>query len=393
MSEKSETDKKAADLEEYRKKKSGKKHLIRLMIIAVIFFGVLAIAVNMDNILEPIRSMVSKIETKTSDEVGFPIKLSGSASYSFKSFGENFSLLTDTYLYTYNMDGGQNYALRHSYSKPVQYTNSKRILIYDKDYNDFSVYNKTRMIYKGSVKEKIIFGTLSNNESTAIVTNSDRYSNVIYIFDGSGNNVYSRKIPYENIMSIAFSYEDKYIYAAAMGVENGEIYSKIYKYDITSDKQEAVWEYKAAKSSIPLKIFARKGRICTIYDNYCLSLNESDGSMTGEKEFNGTIQCFDFSDSIIGLIYLDPSSNKKILVSMGYDMSVKASGTVTPNINRIITDGNSMYIIQSGKITGYNSEIKVTSEKQLEDDYVSFIKIKGSFLLLGYNSVDIVNLQ
>lgn len=387
MSEDNKSGKKTADLEEYRKRVKQRKLLVKLVIILALFFGVFIIVLNIDDITDSLKGIASKIDTKTSKEVGYPIKLSGSASYSFESFGEGFSLLSDTYLYTYNINGGQNYAIKHSYSKPVHCSNSKRILLYDKDYNDFSLYSKTRLIYKRSVEEKIVFGTISDKDTVAIVTNSDKYSNNIYIYNGNGEWKYTRKFLNENVMNVGFSSDDRYIYTVTLGAENGDIYSKVYKYD-TTNESEAIWSYKSTNYSIPLNVIVKKNRVCVIYDNYAVSLNESDGSLHGEKEFQGTVTCFDNSDSVIGLIYYDSSSNKNVLMSFDYDMNNIASVVVNPNIKKIITDGNTMYIIQSGKITGYNSEMKITAEKQVSDDCVSFVKIGNSFMLLGYNSIN-----
>lgn len=387
MTENNESKNKTADLEEYRKKVKQRKLLVKLVVFLVLFFCFFALILNIDNIIDSLKGVASRIDTKTSTDVGYPIKLSGSASYSFESFGENFSLLSDTYLYTYNLDGGQNYALKHSYSKPVHCCNSKRILLYDKDYNNFSLYSKTRLIYKGSVEEKIVFGAISSGDSVAIVTNSDKYSNIVYVYDGNGEWKYTRKFLNENVMNVGFSSNDRYIYVVTLGAENGDIFSSIYKYD-TTDESEAIWSYKLTKSSIPLNVIVNKNRVCVVYDNYALSLNESDGSLQGEKELQGTVTCLDNSDSMIGLIYYDSSSNKNILVSLDYDVKVNTSGIVNPNINKVIVDGNTMYIIQSGKLTGVDSAMKTVAEKQISEDCVSFIKIDNSFLLLGYNNIN-----
>lgn len=379
---------KTSDLVEYRKKRKQRKLLTKLIVVAAVFVLALLVAANFNAIIEPLRGIASRIDTKTSDEIGFPIKLSGSASYSFDSFGDNFSLLTDTYLYTYGMNGGQNYAVRHSYSKPVQCTNSKRILLYDKDYNSFSLYNKTRLIYSNTVEDKIVFASLGGNDSAAVVTNSDRYSNIIYVYDGNGKWRYTRKYIDENVMNVQFSSEGRYIYVSTLGVENGEIYSSVYKYDITGEN-DAIWSYRLTRSSIPVKMFVKSGRVCVLYDNYGVSLNEADGSITGEKEFSGTVQCCDNSDSMIGVIYLDTSSNKKILLSLSYEMEVKASKAIGSSINRIVTDGGVIYTVQSDMLLGYDQEMNTVTEKQLSEEYTSFIKIGNSVLLLGYNSVDI----
>lgn len=392
MAEKTDQKKSPADLTEYRKKRKQKRALTKLIIIGLIIAAVLIIAANFSSIIEPLRGIASRIETKTSEDVGFPIKLPGSASYSFDSFGNSFLLLTDTYLYTFNMSGGQNYALRHGYSNPIQCSNSKRILLYDKDYNDFSLYSNTSLMYNQTLEEKIVFASLGSGGDAAVVTNSDRYSNIIYIYDEDGEWRYTRKLVDENVMNVQFSSEERYIYVSTIGVENGDVYSAVYKYD-TTDESEELWSYKRNSSGIPMKMYVKNGRVYMVYDNCTLALNEADGSLIGEMPVSGTIQCCDFSGSCNSFIYLDSSTNKKVLTILDNDMSFLASKVVNPNINRIIEDDNNVYIIESGKIYGYDSNAEVIIEKQLNDDYVSFIKIDNSVLLLGYNSVDIETLS
>lgn len=382
---------KVTDLVDYRKKRKRKKAVTKLIIVLAIFILALVIAANFSAIIEPLQGIASKIDTKTSYEVGFPIKLTGSASYSFDCFGDNFSLLTDTYLYTYGMNGGQNYAVRHNCSKPVQCTNSSRILLYDKDYSSFALYNKTRLVYSNTVEEKIVFASLGNKDSAAVVTNSDKFSNIIYIYNGNGEWRYTRKFLDENIMSVKFSSDERYIYVAAIGAENGEMYTVIYKYDVTNES-DAVWSYKHIGASIPVKMYVKKGNVCILYDNLAVSLKESSGELVGEKEFSGTVLCCDGSDSVIGVVYLDSSSNKKLLTAFDYDMNVLSAKTVSTNINEVIADGGTLYIVQSGMLTGYNTDMEAVVEKPLSDDYISFVKIGKSVLFLGYNTVDIENL-
>ena len=383
--------KQPADLMEYRKKRKQRRLITKLVIVILIFTVILIIAANFSAIIEPLKNFASRIDTKTSDEVGFPIKLPGSASYSFDSFGDNFLLLTDTYLYTFGMNGGQNYALRHGYSNPAQCANSKRILLYDKDYNAFSLYSKTSLIYSGSVEEKIVFASLGSGEVSAIVTNSDRYSNIIYIYNGKGEWRYTRKFIDENVMNVQFSSDERYIYVSTIGVEKGDIYSAIYKFD-TTNESDAIWSYRLNNSSIPLDMRIKAGMVHIVYDNYVISLSETDGSVIGEREITGTVRCCDFSDSLDAVVYTDSSTNRNVLVVLDNEMTLISTKVVNPNIDRVIADGNSVFLVEAGTLYGYNSASETIVEKPLKDDYVSFIKIGNSILLLSYNSVDIENI-
>ncbi|MBQ8411306.1 MAG: hypothetical protein IJX15_06235, partial [Ruminiclostridium sp.] len=143
---KKETTAKNINLTQYRNSKKFRTNLLKLVLILILIGGLVYVWVNADKIFEPLRGIASKIETRTSNSIGFPITLPGSAGYSFEPFGENFSLLTDTYLYTYQTTGEQIYALRHGYSNPSQVSSDRRILLYDKASYNFALYNKTSLI-------------------------------------------------------------------------------------------------------------------------------------------------------------------------------------------------------------------------------------------------------
>lgn len=391
MSANETTSAKTSDLTEYRKKRKRQKRKKKLLIFTVIVLAAAAIALNFSSIVEPLRGIASRIDSKTTNEVGFPIDLPGSASYTFDSFGDNFLLLTDTYLYTFSSNGGQNYALRHGYSNPNQCSNTKRILLYDKDYNSFSLYNKTSFIYSANVEEKIVFASLGSNETAAIVTNSDRYSNIIYIYNGNGEWKYTRKVIDENVMNVEFSDNERYIYVSVIGVENGEIYSAVYKYDTTSES-DAIWTYKRPSASLPLRMNVAGGRVRIVYDNCAVSLDENSGTPINEKSFQGTVQCCDFSSQRIDIIYLDSATGKKVLTIFDNDMTLLSSRETAPNINRLIASGTNMYVVEAGILRCIDSQSAIIAEKQLSKDYVSFIKIGNSILLLSYDSVDIENI-
>ena len=157
---KEETTAKRTNLTQLRKNEKRRKNIFKLIIVLICLIAIGYVWSNADSIFEPLRGIASKIDTRTSTSVGFPVTLPGSAGYSFKEFGENFSLLTDTYLYTYKTTGEQIYALRHGYSNPAQATTDRRILLYDKAAYSFALYNKTSLIYEKTVDDKILFGNL-----------------------------------------------------------------------------------------------------------------------------------------------------------------------------------------------------------------------------------------
>lgn len=384
---KKSTTAKSVNLTEYRKKKRNTKRTIKLVIIGVVLVVFAYVWANADKIFEPLRGIASKIETKTSSDVGFPISLPGSAGYSFQSFGNNFSLLTDTYLYAYETSGAQIYALRHGYGNPVQVTSSRRILLYDKSAYSFGLYNKTSQIYEKTLDEKIVYGALGENDMAAIVTGSSRYSNILYVYDSGGNWKYTRKFADENVFSTAFPENGDYIYVATLGVDSGEIVTTFYKLSLKSEDGYE-WKYSVKTNSLPCGMYAGSNELITVCDNRVIALELSDGSLIGEFSYNGTLRDFVISGTNTAIYYNDVSTNKNMLVSLNEKMEALASIQLTSNAQQLLLDRD-IYVLDGTSVKRFDAQtLEITQTVQMSSDYSAFVKIDNELFLLGYDVVD-----
>lgn len=383
---KKSTTAKTVNLTKYRKKKSRTKRLLKLSLFLVCAAAFLYVWFNADRIFEPLRGIASKIETRTSNEIGFPITLPGSAGYSFERFGENFSLLTDTYLYAYETTGRQIYALRHRYSNPSQATSSRRILLYDKAAYSFAVYNKTSLIFEQTVDDKIVYGFIAENDMTAIVTNSPRYSNIIYVYDSGGNWKYTRKLADENVMQVGFAGNDHLI-VSTVSVDSGEIVMNYYCFSIRS-AEGYEWKYSFKGNTISFGMYVDSDKVISVCDNRVLSLGASDGELLGEYRFEGELRDFEITANRTAIYYNDVSSNRNLVTVLNGDLSPADTYSVTSAVQRLILDGSRLYVLDGTKLKIFGEDL--TEEQRtvaLSEDYTDFIKIDGSVYLLGYDAV------
>ncbi|MFR4023336.1 MAG: hypothetical protein ACLTZI_10260 [[Eubacterium] siraeum] len=77
----------------------------------VVILALIPVWIYRDTIFEPLRGIASRIQTTTTEAAGYPISLTGRSDYSFCAMNDSFALLSDTYLYSYNENGGQNFCL------------------------------------------------------------------------------------------------------------------------------------------------------------------------------------------------------------------------------------------------------------------------------------------
>lgn len=379
------------DVTLYRKKKKRAKRLRNLIILLVVLVALVPVWIYRDTIFEPLRGIASRIQTTTTETAGYPISLTGRSDYTFCSMNDSFALLSDTYLYSYNENGGQNFAFQHGYVHPMAVSNSKRVVIYDKGGHDFSLFNKTSEIYKNNIENEVIVSVfLSNSEHTAVVTSGGRYSNVIYIYDGSGRWLYTQRFIDDNVMQVAFSDDNRYIYVTRVTSDNGDIITKLSKYDITGDGTE-LWT-QTVNDCVSMALSLNAGIVTVTGDSEIRTYNAESGEQTGNYSYQGTIENFDTSSAYKAFVFDDYTGDGKKLVLLDEKCEVTASAAVSSDVKRIRVQDNAVTVMTDNDIVQYDTALASVKKTLLTDSYSDFIKVGGSILLMGYDSLDCLQL-
>lgn len=379
---------KNVDLGKYRKKKKRSKHLMHLIVILIAVAAFALVWINADKIFEPLRGIASKIDNKTSYDVGFPIELAGSGGYSLMKFGNSFSLLTDTYLYAYDTTGAQLYALKHGYSHPEQATSEKRVLLFDKAGTNFAVYSKSSLIYQKSVDDKIVYTSVGDDGIAAVVTESDRYSNILYIYDDGGNWKYTKKFADENVMQVCSVGDGEHIIVSTISSSRGEIMTNFYKFSIkTTDS--AIWKQSVSSGSLPCGMYADRDNVIAVCDNTVISVNCRNGELNGSYPYSGQLRHFYIDGSGAVVQYNDISANRNVVVVFNSSAEAVALTNVTASASCVYSDQNGIYVLDGAKLKMFDSQlINETFIPVTDDDYSSFVKIGNSFIMLGYDTVN-----
>ncbi|MBQ9383033.1 MAG: hypothetical protein IJT87_02230 [Ruminiclostridium sp.] len=380
------------DLTKYRKKKKQSKNLVKLIIalVAVIAFAI--VWLNADTIFEPLRGIASKVETKTSYDVGFPIELPGSSEYTLERFGDNFALLTDTYLYAYDKSGGQLYALKHGYNSPEISTNEKRILLFDKSGYTFALYSRSSLIYQKTLEDKIIYTCVGSDNLAAVVTDSSRYSNVLYIYDDGGNWRYTRKFADENVMQVSFVGDGEHIIVSTISSANGDIVTNFYKLSIKST-EGSVWYRSLKNNSLPCGLYADKSCVLCVCDNAVISLDTATGSTNTVHTYSGGLQHFSICGLGCALHCLDVSSGRNTLTVLNSSAEETAYGFVSSGTSCLTFDEDGIVLLEGTRLRIYDAELENENEMALvNDDHTKFVKIGRDLFLLGYDKINTVNI-
>ena len=358
--------------------------MLRLVVLCVFALAAILFFYNRNAILSPFEG----IGRTPVSEAGFPVKLPGSTGYSINNFDSGFMLLTETYVYVYDSDGGQRYNKRHSYSEPGTAVADTRILVYDINGKQYSFYGRNGLIYEKETDERILYGAIGENSSAAIVYKSEVYANVLEIYDGNGDWRYRTKLLDENITQIAFTAADKDIVVTSMSFGAGDIIAAVQKYDTEVEDGSGIWKTALPGNAIPFALHIGRNNVFVLCDKALFMLDLSDGTIQSSYEYKGNLIDYAFSDNAAALLVNDYTAGTVNLISVNGDKSESAmasSGAV-----QVEFISGKIYLLEPGAIAVYhiNTPDSPIEHLPLAEEYARFIQVNNEILLLGYNNVD-----
>ena len=297
------------NINEFRKKTKQRKFLFRLSVIVLIALTALLVAINWGKIIAPLKDAALDVGVG-----GFPVDLPGSTGYKMDKLGENFFLLTDTYLYTYNNEGANIASIQHGFQNPVSTSADKRLMIYDRGGKGIKFYSKTSEVYSKTLDDTIVFAQMGNKERCAVVTTSTRYFNFLYVFNGEGRQIFRWSSPENKIMQVCFSDDDSTLYASVLGEENGELSLSIIRINIDAESDNIVWQTYIG-SEITYSLEYTSGGIYAVTGGGSVLLDKDSGEISKQAFFTKTIVGIPECNGMHAVIFLDSGSISELVIT------------------------------------------------------------------------------
>lgn len=370
------------DINDFRKKRRAQK--ARLNIAIVVLFGliILLIALNWGKIISPLKDAALDV-----GKGGFPVDLPGSTDYVLDELGDNFCLLTDTYFYTYNSDGAMISSVQHGMQSAALSSNSRRALLYDRNGRELKLYNRTGEIYSTATEDTIDFAQISHGERCAVVTKSSKYSNCLFVFNGEGQQIFRWASPLYLIDRVEFSNDDNSIFAAVCGADNGELEYRLLRFDL-DNSDGTVWETYVGKHMV-FSLEQTGGGVFAVTAGGACIVDAGTGEITAQTDFLKNVSQIPGGE-LRAVLFSDTAGGNVLTV---YDEALEGTAALgLQNVTRVRADGKKLFVLSKRTLTILDEGLEATSEIELDDDYSDMLVIGGSAYLLGYNTVQKVEL-
>jgi len=376
-----------------RKRKRREKRLAMTVIFALVAVLVLFAASNWEAVVGHFEGIGERTLWSGTSDAGFPVRLPGSAG-SIDSFDNGFMLLTETYVYTYGANGGQRFAHRHGYSTAKAAVSGRRILVYDKNGRQFSLFGRSGLIYENDTDERIVYANIGENGSAAVVFRSDVHANVLEIYDNSGNWRYTKRFADENIMQVAFISSDNDIIVTTVGFDSGNMTAAVRRLDTSSDDESGLWRAELPENTIPFAIHVRGRSVFVLGDSALFVLDSRSGELIGSYEYRGNLIDYVFSDNGCVLLVNDFTAGEIKLISLGRSAELLGSAEVSQGASQVEIHRGNAAVLEPDAIALFEGggrdtgELPLRERLALSEGFSRFAYVRGDILLLGYNTVE-----
>lgn len=368
------------DINKYREKVKRRSSTIKFIVFVVVMAAIVIVVINWKSILAPFKDIGSK-----NGEGGFPVNITGSASYRLGKMGECFCLLTDTYLYTYNENGAQLLDEQHGFHNPVFAANTKRALVYDMSGKDVKMYSRNAELFSKSFEDTIVFAAIGNDDRSAVITTSSRYSNYLYVLNSEGKQIFRWASPDEKIMHAVFGNDDKSIFVSVVGEKDGTLYSSVMRFELDENAESETWR-TAIGNNVSYSLEKCSDGVYAVTPLGAYLLNETTGEPKASNSYSREIIGIPPSDGIRTIMFHDPVSNGEVVNV--YDETLQSAAAISlENTSAFDAVDRRLYILSGNTLTSYDSALKIVKTYELDEEF-SDVKIIGNYAyLLGYNLV------
>lgn len=220
-----------------------------------------------------------------------------------------------------------------------------------------------------------------------MVTKSSKYSNCLFVFNGEGQQIFRWASPLYLIDRVVFSQDDSSIFAAVCGADNGELEYRLLRFDLDNAEGSAWETYLGNHMVFSLEQSGKE--LFAVTAGGAFILDADTGGISAQTEFIKNVSQIPGGE-LHAVMFSDSAGGKVLTV---YNDTLEATAAAgLQNVTRVCAEGKNVYSLSKRTLTVFDDGLNVVSEKELQDDYSDMLVIGSSAYLLGYNTVQKVDL-
>ena len=188
----------------------------------------------------------------------------------------------------YSAYGSKILSLQPSYARPVLAVGGTHFVVYNRAGSELTICSRTRTLYSQNFDSGILLCAMSDNNSLAVVTESNRYAAQVRVFDASLRQLYNWEMTQSEGTPIAldFAPDSRKFAAGMLAARDGQISCTVNFMSLDSDSEGPV--YTADQGSMLLQLdWLSEGRVMAVFDTYTALLDPRTGTETARYDYGG----------------------------------------------------------------------------------------------------------
>ncbi len=382
----------AAEIYAVRKKKKRRRFLTRCLWFVLIAAAIMILYDRREVWLPKLETIGVRHQSQRQSDPAtadgnFPLYITGAENYQFSSIGDHLALLSDSYFFIYETGGSQIAARQHTYGSAMLQTAGDYALVYELGGTNFRLETVRRTRYEKSVANHIIFGRVSENGMTALVTASETSACTLLVFNAKGQQIYARNC-IELLGELTFNPDESGCYAVSMRADGGAMQSVVHAYSFS--EEEELWSGQPL-DMLAVSVYNTEGdNLFVLGDTQACYLSNT-GAVLSTYVYPDTLVsgCCEKDGTAALLLSNDEKRSDSVVILKGsakdavlrtYDKEIKSIG--------LLSDGKSVLLQMRSKLVTLSSDGVVMQETETQDSYDSFLRIGNYLFLIGYDHID-----
>lgn len=350
-------------------KKTKMQMTVALVLVAAFVFVYILSSVG----LVPLDALAARCSAFISrDSENFPLEINSDSTVNVKSYGGGIIVLSAQQFSVYSSKGKQVLSQSYNFASPTVSVNGDKAVVFDRGEVGYYLIDNGKITAEGETSGKLICAEYGESGDYAFGTRASSATSMLTVYSATGKVRFQWNCAYEHITAIALSSNGNFAGVAAMGAENGEIFTSVKYFGF--DYSEPINSQTVNGAAAFDIVFTSKNLLTLFTDCGVYAIDKSSETPQTVTEFySAEFNSFDVSDRgdyVVALAEYGSADNFKIAVYSGkgkpkVEIELEgAVGTVRMSdkyIFALAENAISVYNLNGRKISGIQLEGEVES--------------------------------
>ena len=384
------------DINSVRKNERSIRRMKRLIALLVVVLVGIAVYLTYPYWLPKLEGIFDKpastIHNTADFEKGnFPIQPTEKTSNIFIVGNE--LMTADTHSLTfYDMNGKRLAPYAHGFSNPMTRVCGKRILVFDSGRYGFKMFNKKGEIYSKTTDDTILTGSLSENGTAAIVTDSEKYASTVLFYNKEGKLIY-RYNSTARVTSATVNEDGKGAYVCTFSSVDGVIYSQVHQLDFSKDGEQLVSDNI---QTLAIDCIANEAGDIVIAGDSGIYTVSPEGKLVSGCEHDGDLVTFMLSRKCSAVLTTGGSKDmsKLIIAQSGADDTEAYRTSDCPTSSKCVkVSDDRVLLLTTGEVYSYAFSGSLAATADIGREYINIGYYDGALFLAGKHGIDKIKFE